>query len=72
MTERADHDLLALCMRLYFDEDISRDIVENLRQRGFDVQSARPQADLTAASSSLNAVPARPLSSINCSIFWTL
>ena len=33
MTERADRDLLALYVRLYFDEDVSRDIVENLRQR---------------------------------------
>ena len=41
MTDRADRDLLALYVRLYFDEDISRDIVENLRQRGFDVLSAR-------------------------------
>jgi hypothetical protein len=41
MTERASRDLQALYMRLYFDEDVSRDIVENLRQRGFDVLSAR-------------------------------
>ena len=33
MTERADRELLALYMRLYFDEDVSRDIVENPRQR---------------------------------------
>ena len=33
MTERADRDLQALYVRLYFDEDVSRDIVENLRQR---------------------------------------
>lgn len=31
----------ALYVRLYFDEDVSCDIVENLRQRGFDVLSAR-------------------------------
>jgi hypothetical protein len=41
MTDRADQDLLALYVRLYFDEDVSASIVENLRQRGFDVLSAR-------------------------------
>lgn len=41
MSERADQELLALCVRLYFDEDVSAGIVENLRQRGFDVLSAR-------------------------------
>jgi hypothetical protein len=46
MTERADRDLQALYMRLYFDEDVSRDIVENLRQRGFDVLSARDAGQL--------------------------
>lgn len=46
MTDRADRDLLALYVRLYFDEDVSRDIVENLRQRGFDVLSARDASQL--------------------------
>lgn len=41
MTERADQELLALYVRLYFDEDVSASVVENLRQRGFDVLSAR-------------------------------
>jgi hypothetical protein len=41
MTDRADQDLLALYLRLYFDEDVSASIVENLRQRSFDVSSAR-------------------------------
>ena len=41
MTDQADQDLLALYVRLYFDEDVSATIVENLRQRGFDVLSAR-------------------------------
>lgn len=41
MTDQADQDLLALYVRLYFDEDVSAIIVENLRQRGFDVLSAR-------------------------------
>jgi len=41
MTDQADQDLLALYLRLYFDEDVSAAIVENLRQRGFDVLSAR-------------------------------
>lgn len=41
MTNGADQDLLALYVRLYFDEDVSASIVDNLRQRGFDVASAR-------------------------------
>jgi hypothetical protein len=41
MTERADEELQALYIRLYCDEDVSVGIVENLRQRGFDVLSAR-------------------------------
>lgn len=41
MTDRADQDLLAFYVRLYFDEDVSASIVDNLRQRGFDVTSAR-------------------------------
>jgi hypothetical protein len=39
MTERAEPALLPLYVRLYFDEDVSVDIVSNLRQRGFDVLS---------------------------------
>lgn len=39
MSDRADRDLLPLYVRLYFDEDVSVDIVRNLRQRGFDVLS---------------------------------
>ena len=39
MTERAEQELLPLYVRLYFDEDVSVDIVRNLRQRGFDVLS---------------------------------
>jgi len=46
MTDRAYRDLQALYVRLYFDEDVSRDIVENLRQRGFDVLSAREVGQL--------------------------
>ena len=41
MTDQADQVLLALYIRLYFDEDVSASIVDNLRQRGFDVLSAR-------------------------------
>ena len=41
MTERADPELLALYVQLYFDEDVSADIVANLRQRGLDVLCAR-------------------------------
>lgn len=41
MTERAEQDLLPLYVRLYFDEDVSVDIVRNLRQRGFDALSTQ-------------------------------
>ncbi len=41
MTEHADADLLPIYISLYFDEDISAEIVENLRHRGFDVLCAR-------------------------------
>jgi len=38
MAERADQELQALYVRLYFDEDVSAGIVENLRQRGFEMR----------------------------------
>jgi hypothetical protein len=41
MTERADDELRPLYLHLYFDEDVSAGIVDNLRTRGFDVVSAR-------------------------------
>jgi hypothetical protein len=41
MADRADQELQALYVRLYLDEDVSAGIVENIRQRGFDVLSAR-------------------------------
>ena len=41
MAERADQELQALYVRLYCDEDVSAGIVANLRQRGFDILSAR-------------------------------
>ncbi len=41
MSERADGDLLPLYLRLYFDEDVAADIVDNLRARGFNVRCAR-------------------------------
>jgi hypothetical protein len=41
MIERADQELSTLYVRLYFDEDVSSGIVENLRQRGFEVLSSR-------------------------------
>ncbi len=46
MTDRAQDDLQTLYVRLYFDEDVSAGVVENLRQRGFDVLSARDAARL--------------------------
>lgn len=39
MTERAEQELLPLYVPLYFDEDVSVNIVHNLRHRGFDVLS---------------------------------
>jgi hypothetical protein len=46
MTELADRDLAGLYLALYFDEDISVDVVNNLRTRGFDVKCARDEAML--------------------------
>jgi len=40
MTEKADPDLLPLYIPLYFDEDVSAGVVQNLRLRGFDVVKA--------------------------------
>jgi Domain of unknown function (DUF5615) len=41
MTENNEGDFSFLYIHLYFDEDVSAGIVENLRTRGFDVLSAR-------------------------------
>jgi hypothetical protein len=41
MSEQAIEELASLYIHLYFDEDVSADIVDNLRTRGFDVVSAR-------------------------------
>jgi hypothetical protein len=41
MTEQADGELAALYLSLYFDEDVSVTVVDNLRTRNFRVQSAR-------------------------------
>lgn len=41
MTELVNRELSELYLRLYFDEDVASGVVENLRQRGFDVLSAR-------------------------------
>ena len=40
MTDQIDPDLLPLYLHLYFDEDVSQGIVENLHTRGLDVRSA--------------------------------
>lgn len=47
MTEHAEPELRPLYLPLYFDEDVSSGIVENLRMRGFDVLSARDRAMLS-------------------------
>jgi len=41
MTESNEGEFSTLYLHLYFDEDVSVGIVENLRTRGFDVLSAR-------------------------------
>lgn len=41
MTESDKAEYSSLYIHLYFDEDVSAGIVENLRTRGFDVLSAR-------------------------------
>ncbi len=41
MTETIENDLRGLFIQLYFDEDISARIVDNLKNRGFNVVSAR-------------------------------
>jgi len=46
MVERADEDLTSLYIPLYFDEDVSVDITDILRTRGFDVACARDEGTL--------------------------
>lgn len=46
MTESDKAEASSLYIHLYFDEDVSVGIVENLRTRGFDVLSARDAAAL--------------------------
>jgi hypothetical protein len=41
MTENEEEGFSSLYIHLYFDEDVSAGIVENLSTRGFDVLSAR-------------------------------
>ena len=49
MTERDGEDFSSLYVHLYFDEDVSVEIAENLRTRGFDVLSTR-EADMLGKS----------------------
>ncbi|MCA1900388.1 MAG: DUF5615 family PIN-like protein [Chloroflexi bacterium] len=46
MTKDAPEEFSSLYIHLYFDEDVSAGIVENLRTRGFDVLSARDAGTL--------------------------
>jgi Domain of unknown function (DUF5615) len=46
MTESEEEGFSSLYIHLYFDEDVSAGIVENLRTRGFDVLSARDTGSL--------------------------
>jgi hypothetical protein len=41
MIERSDEEIDSLYIHLYFDEDVSAGVVENLRTRGFDILSSR-------------------------------
>jgi hypothetical protein len=41
MTENEEEGFSSLYIHLYFDEDVSAGVVENLLTRGFDVLSAR-------------------------------
>jgi hypothetical protein len=41
MSEQADKELAALYLSLYFDEDVSATLTENIHTRSFRVQSAR-------------------------------
>lgn len=41
MTRRADDEISSLYIHLYFDEDVSLGIADNLHTRGFDVLSFR-------------------------------
>jgi hypothetical protein len=49
MTEQDDEETPSLYVHLYFDEDVSLRIVDNLRTRGFDVLSFR-DADMAGKS----------------------
>lgn len=49
MTERTDGEISSVYIHLYFDEDVSVRIVDNLRTRGFDVLSSR-DADMSGRS----------------------
>lgn len=46
MTENEEGEFSTLYIHLYFDEDVSVGIVENLRTRGFDVLSTRDASAL--------------------------
>lgn len=49
MTERKDDQISSLYLHLYFDEDVSIGIVNNLHTRGFDILSSR-DADMLGKS----------------------
>lgn len=49
MTENEEGEISTLYIHLYFDEDVSVSIVENLRTRGFDVLSVRDAGALGRA-----------------------
>ena len=66
MTESAEVELASLYIPLYFDEDVSADIVNNLLTRGFDVLSARDEGMLRKADDER-----MPTSQPNCSHFST-
>ncbi|MBI2331375.1 MAG: DUF5615 family PIN-like protein [Chloroflexi bacterium] len=49
MTEQSGGESISLYIHLYFDEDVSAGVVNNLRTRGFDVLSSR-DADMQSKS----------------------
>jgi len=59
MIERADEELTSLYIPLYFDEDVSVDITDNLRTRGFDVVCARDEGTLHRTDDEQKCTPFR-------------
>ena len=75
MTNKADQELASLYVRLYFDEDVPAGISKNLRNRGFDVLSAREVEMLGRSDEEQLVFAAREMRSVvthNCADFEIL